>query len=83
MQVLIEGDRLLTGPGAGALGLREARRRAGGALTLERLETEAFETRLAALYRDDGTEAGEDGLAFDLEEGAAGQGPRRCLFACQ
>ncbi len=81
MQVLIEGDRLLTGPGAGALGLREARRRAGGALTLERLETEAFETRLAALYRDDGTEAGEDGLAFDLEEGAAGQGPRDLLEA--
>lgn len=82
MQVLIEAGRLLAGPGAGALGLREARRRAGGALALERLEAEAFETRLAALYRDEGeAEAGEDGLAFDLEEGGAGQGPRDLLEA--
>ncbi|MET4127790.1 GspE/PulE family protein [Roseovarius sp. MBR-6] len=81
MQVLIEGGRLVAGPEAGALGLREARRRAGGALGLERLGAEAFETRLAALYRDDGTEAGEDGLAFDLEEGTGGQGPRDLLEA--
>ncbi|MFB9148690.1 GspE/PulE family protein [Roseovarius ramblicola] len=82
MQVLIEGGRLLAGPGAAALGLREARRRAGVPLVLERLAAGEFEARLAALYRDDGDQdAGDDGLAFDLEEGAGGQGPRDLLEA--
>lgn len=82
MQVLIDGGLLLAGPGAQAFGLREARRRAGGPLALERLGAEEFESRLAALYRDGGeAEAGQDGLAFDLEEGAAGKGPRDLLEA--
>lgn len=79
MQVLIEGGRLVAGPEAGAMGLREARRRAGAPLAFERLEADDFEARLAALYRDDGTGAGEDGVAFDLEDGGTGQGPRDLL----
>jgi general secretion pathway protein E len=82
MQVLIEGGRLLAGPEAGARGLREARRRAGRALALERLGAAEFEARLAALYRDDGDTGAEDeGLAFDLEDGGAGHGPRDLLEA--
>ncbi|RXV66216.1 type II secretion system protein GspE [Roseovarius sp. A46] len=81
-QVLIEGGRLLAGPEAGARGLREARRRAGQALSLERLDAAEFEARLAALYRDDGeTDEGDAGLAFDLEEGPTRQGPRDLLEA--
>ena len=80
MQVLIEGGRLVAGPEAGAMGLREARRRAGAPLALDRLDGPGFEARLAALYRDDGeTGADDEGLAFDLEEGGTGQGPRDLL----
>ena len=80
-QVLVEGGRLLAGPGANALGLREARRRAGGPLALERVESETFDARLAALYQDgSGTESDEDGFTFDLEEGSGGgRGPRDLL----
>jgi len=82
MQVLIEGGRLMAGPEAGARGLREARRRAGVPLVLDRIDAAEFEARLAALYRDDGeTGADDEGLAFDLEEGGAGQGPRDLLEA--
>src|SRR6056297_540554 len=82
MQVLIEGGRLMAGPEAGARGLREARRRAGAPLVLDRLDAAEFDARLAALYRDDGAqEPGDEGLAFDLEEGASGQGPRDLLEA--
>ena len=80
-QVLVEGARLLIGPGATALGLREARRRAGGPLETEPLSSEAFQARLAVLYQD-GTsaETGTDDLAFDLEEGSGGgRGPRDLL----
>src|SRR6056297_3240115 len=80
-QVLVEGGRLLAGPNATALGLREARRRAGGPLALERVESETFDARLAALYQDgSGTESDEDGFTFDLEEGSGGgRGPRYLL----
>jgi general secretion pathway protein E len=80
-QVLVEGGRLLVGPNATALGLREARRRAGAPLALERLEAEAFEAQLAALYQDgSGTESDEDGFTFDLEEeSGGGRGPRDLL----
>ena len=80
-QVLVEGGRLLAGPNATALGLREARRRAGGPLALERVASEAFDARLATLYQDgSGTESDEDGFTFDLEEGSGGgRGPRDLL----
>lgn len=80
-QVLVEGERLLIGPGATALGLREARRRAGQPLATEPLSAEAFQIRLAALYQDGtSTEAGTDDLAFDLEDGSGGgRGPRDLL----
>ncbi|KMW59434.1 General secretion pathway protein E [Candidatus Rhodobacter oscarellae] len=71
-QMVLRGDALVCGPGATVLGMREARRRAGIALTVERLEAEAFEALLNSHYRE-GTQAGdEDDLTFDLE---AGGGP--------
>ncbi|WP_294606263.1 GspE/PulE family protein [uncultured Roseovarius sp.] len=79
-QVLVEGDRLLVGPGASALGLREARRRAGMPLRVEHLGIDAFEAQLAALYQ--GGAGGDDAdseFSFDLEESANGRGPRDLL----
>lgn len=68
-QVAIEGARLLCGPEPSALGLREARRRAGCALVPEVLTLEDFEAALARLYEGGGAApAGEDDtLSFDLE----------------
>lgn len=68
-QVAIEGTRLLCGPEPSALGLREARRRAGRALVPEVLTLEDFEAALARLYEGGGAApAGEDDtLSFDLE----------------
>ncbi|MDZ7708807.1 MAG: hypothetical protein U5K36_00795 [Roseovarius sp.] len=78
MQVLIEGGRLMAGPEAGAMGLREARRRAGIPLALDRLDGPDFEARLAALYRDDGEMGADDeGLTFDLEDGRHRAGAAR------
>lgn len=80
-QVLMAGDRLLAGPAASILGLREARRRAGQPLRLERLGTEDFEAQLAALYQDGGSaDQASDDVAFDLEDGIGkGIGPRDLL----
>ena len=68
-QVALEGDLLLCGPEATALGLREARRRAGRGLRIENLPLDAYEARLARIYAADSpAEAdGEDALSFDLE----------------
>ncbi|WP_172299500.1 GspE/PulE family protein [Pseudoruegeria sp. HB172150] len=64
-QTLLQGDRLICGPAATALGLREARRRAGQPLTVERVETAAFETRLNAAYQH--PEETDADLTFDVE----------------
>jgi len=68
-QVALDGARLLCGPEPSALGLREARRRAGRPLVPEALGPDAFAAALARLY---GGEAGQGGaadeiLSFDLE----------------
>jgi len=82
-QVILDGPRLIAGPGATMLGLREAQRRAArrGALVLQETDRAGFETELARVYR-----AGESGeeetgaeLLFDLEEGAPGNRQRDLL----
>ena len=73
-QVLLEGSLLIVGPGATALGLREARRRGGGGLQLKQENQTAFEAALARLYQQ-GQDAGDTGVSFDLED--QGQGSRQ------
>ena len=73
-QVLLEGTRLMAGPAATMLGLREAQRRAGlHGIIFETLDQAAFETALARLYDGSdgaGDQTGGDELSFDLEEAA-------------
>ncbi|SLN47687.1 Type II secretion system protein E [Roseovarius litorisediminis] len=79
-QVLVEGDKLLIGPAATMFGLREARRRAGTPLDVNKLTTEDFEARLASLYQGGGGADEVDGeLTFDLEERSSARGPRDLL----
>ncbi len=71
-QVLLEGGQLLTGPGATALGLREARRRGGQALQLNPQSQSGFETALTRLYQQGDQSDSAAGLSFDLEDQAMG-----------
>jgi general secretion pathway protein E len=70
-QVLLEGARLVIGPDATALGLREAQRRAGS-LALEVVEESraGFEAALSRVYEKGGVEESGAQLVegFDLEE---------------
>ena len=70
-QVLLEGARLVIGPDATTLGLREAQRRAGS-LTLDLVEESraGFETALSRVYEKGGSEESGASLGegFDLEE---------------
>lgn len=75
----LDGARLLCGPEATALGLREARRRAGHALTPEALPLDAFEARLAQLYETSAAPESDEALSFDLE-GEDRQGAARDLL---
>ena len=59
---------LITGPKATALGLREARRRAGQALQLRGLSQSGFDAALAALYQQGDQTDSAAGLSFDLED---------------
>ena len=68
-QVIVDGDRLIVGPDASVLGLREAGRRAVGAQLVK--ETVAgFETALARVYNAGAAVADGDDTLFDLEDGA-------------
>lgn len=78
-QVALDGARLLIGPDATPNGLREARRRAGHALTLEPLGADAFQSLLTRLYDDTAAPMAGDDIAFDLEDGAQGGQPRDLL----
>lgn len=70
-QVVLEGGRLIVGPGATQTGLREARRRAGRALDIHEEDQPGFEAALARLYQDGAhQEADEAALLFDLEDTA-------------
>ncbi len=66
-QLLLQGDRLVCGPGATSLGLREARRRLKRPVTVETIAGEAFDSLLNAHYHQGNTEDGEADLTFDLE----------------
>ncbi|MCG6902175.1 MAG: GspE/PulE family protein [Rhodobacter sp.] len=66
-KMVLQGDALVCGPGATVFGLREARRRAGGPLRVERVPEDAFETVLNAHYRDGAGNGEENDLSFDLE----------------
>ncbi|RFP86725.1 type II/IV secretion system protein [Rhodobacteraceae bacterium 63075] len=72
-QVLLDGSRLVAGPGATVVGLREAERRAGGR-TLELVEqTQAgFEAALSRFYESGEGRQGETEAepSFDLEASA-------------
>ncbi len=79
-KMVLRGDALICGPGASVFGLREARRRAGFALRVERVAEDAFETVLNTHYRDGGGNGGEeDDLSFDLETRDGGPGLRDLL----
>ncbi|WP_412552891.1 GspE/PulE family protein [Shimia sp. MIT1388] len=73
-QVLLDGARILAGPAASALGLKEAQRRAGLAgVSFQQLAQSEFEAALARLYdgsESDQSAASGDELSFDLEEAA-------------
>lgn len=78
-QVAIDKGILLVGPEATNLGLREARRRAGGILEIKTLDADAFSARLARLYQgDENTHQSDEELSFDLEE-VETDGPRDLL----
>ena len=81
-QVLLDGSRIVIGPGATAFGLREAQRRAG-AVTVELVEeTQAgFETALTRLYGSGETDGqgDEPETLFDLEENAGPAAQRDLL----
>lgn len=66
--MVLDGERLITGPGATMPGLREARRRAARDLTIAEEDQIAFEATLARFYQDGAqSETGQD-LLFDLED---------------
>ena len=67
--IVLSGSDLICGPGATMLGLREARRRAGRALSVTRVDADDFARRLAAAFRDRGGEGAEEDrqLVFDVE----------------
>lgn len=71
-QVALEGRVLLTGPGVTALGLREARRRAGQVLQPQPLSQARFEAALTRLYQSGSSAEAE--LSFDLEAGGEAGG---------
>ncbi len=65
--MVLRGDVLVCGPGATVFGMREARRRAGFALGVERVDENAFENLLNSHYRQGDDGGGEEHLSFDLE----------------
>ncbi|KPQ07397.1 MAG: type 2a secretion system ATPase GspE [Rhodobacteraceae bacterium HLUCCA12] len=67
-QVALDGATLFLGPEATTNGLREARRRAGAALTPTPLDATAFQNALARLYDAEPKSAADPDVAFDLED---------------
>lgn len=78
-RVALDGTTLFIGPGATALGLREARRRADRALDVVALDTDGFDAALARLYAEGAATEDAADLAFDLD-GAEGGGTARDLL---
>ncbi len=69
----------MAGPGATALGLREARRRAGRLLQMVEESQAGFEATLARLYQDGAQGGTGDELLFDLEDGTGKRDQRDLL----
>lgn len=71
-QVVLEGRRVVIGPQASSLGLREVQRRLGGEITPQIVEANIadFETALARAYQANETEENlhGTGVLFDLED---------------
>ncbi|MDU8925819.1 GspE/PulE family protein [Alisedimentitalea sp. MJ-SS2] len=80
-QVILDGARIIAGPGATSLGLREAQRRAPpGPLHFEQETVAGFEAALTRSYQSgQGAGDGED-LTFDLEDGTTGSTRGRDLL---
>ena len=80
-QVLLDGGRLIAGPEATLLGLREAQRRVGGAvLALSEESQTGFEAALARIYEAGEAEGSTDPEpSFDLED-VAGRAQDRDLL---
>ncbi len=81
-QVVLEGNRLIAGPGATATGLREAQRRAAARAwtpALDQVDQATFETTLTRFYQGNDDNPHDDTLVFDLDETSApsGQSPAR------
>jgi len=70
-QVALDADQLLVGPAATVNGLREARRRAGTALKITRLDEDAFQAAFALVYNADEPAENEAAVVFDLEDDEA------------
>lgn len=82
-QVLLVGDHLTVGPNVTSLGLREARRRAGRALTIKAETKEVFDLAVSRAYQNGEQQKDEDeALSFDLEEARqlTGKGKQRDLL---
>ncbi len=79
-QVVLRDNRLICGPGVTMVGLREARRRASGPLSLTRVSAQEFETALGASFQNDDEDLAEDQLIFDVEGGDAASGQPRDLL---
>ena len=69
-QVALDGPRLLIGPEASSLALREMLRRTAGRVEPVQLDAESFEAEIARLYGEGEAEsAQQDAIAFDIQGG--------------
>lgn len=67
--MVLEGDKLIAGPGATSLGLREAQRRLGTDVwEFVQETTEGFEAALMRTYQANANNTEDDELSFDLED---------------
>ena len=78
-KLVLQGEVLICGPGATIMGMREARRRAGNALQVQRVDDVSFEDVLNSHYRQGDDGGGEEHLSFDLELRDEGPGTRDLL----
>ncbi|WP_299193796.1 ATPase, T2SS/T4P/T4SS family [uncultured Litoreibacter sp.] len=80
-QVLLDGDQLTVGPDVTALGLREARRRAGKPLTIISETKEVFDLAVSRAYQNGADNTVEnDTLSFDLEDAQQSNNKQRDLL---
>ena len=77
--MVLQGDALICGPEITIFGMREARRRAGFPLRIEKVTSDVFESLLNSHYRDGVSGGEEDDLSFDLEARDGGSGVRDLL----